>query len=69
MNNFDLYSSAIISSLDRRISKTGPGYWTKLSFTFKFVNSLTVLTTNFSAKLGIRGTANGAKSSNVASSI
>jgi len=35
----------------------------------KFVNSLTVLTTNFSAKLGIRGIANGAKSSNVASSI
>lgn len=63
------YSSAMISSLDRRINRTGPGYWTKFSATFKFVNSFTVKSTSFSAKPGIRGIANGARSSNVASSI
>lgn len=51
------------------MSRTGPGYWTKLCDTCKFVNSFTLSTTNGSTKLGIRGTANGTKSSKVASNI
>lgn len=59
----------MISSLDRRISNTGPGYLTKFATTCKSENSLTVEATKLSAKLGILGIANGTRSSKVASSI